>query len=168
MENKMKTIRLDKVTLNIGAGANQDDVTKAHKLLSNLSGAKPVKTHAKKRIATWKIRPGLPIGAKVTLRGKKALDLLKNLLKALNNELKMSNFTENGFSFGIREYIDVPGAKYDPDIGIIGFDTIVTLERPGFRVKRRKQKKAKIPKPHKIHKEDSMNFAQKTLGVQVK
>ena len=72
-ENKMKTISLEKVTLNLGAGANQDDVDKAFKLLSALSGEKPVKTFAKKRIATWKIRPGLPIGAKVTLRGKKAL-----------------------------------------------------------------------------------------------
>ena len=164
----MREIKLEKITLNIGAGANQDDVDKAYKLLSNLSGAKPVKTHAKKRIATWKIRPGLPIGAKVTLRGKKALEMLKRLLKAVNNELKANKFTENGFSFGIREYIDIPDAKYDPEIGIIGFDTIVTLERPGFRIKKRRLRKSKVPETHKIHKEDSMNFAQKVLGVKIK
>jgi len=164
----MKTIKVEKVTLNIGAGANQDEVDKAFKLLSILSGAKPVKTNAKKRIATWKIRPGLPIGTKVTLRGKKAVEILKNMLKAIGNEIKGSSFSENGFSFGIKEYIDVPDAKYDPAIGIIGFDTIVTLERPGFRIKKRKLRKSNISPSHRITKQDAMDFAQKVLGVKIK
>jgi large subunit ribosomal protein L5 len=167
-DNIMKTIKLGKVTLNIGAGANQDDVEKAFKLLSALSGEKPVKTFAKKRIATWKIRPGLPIGAKVTLRGKKAQELLARLLNAVNNEIKSSSFTENGFSFGIREYIDIPDAKYDPSIGIIGLDVIVSLERPGFRIKRRKLKQSTISPTHRIYKEDSIAYIQKVFGVKLK
>ncbi len=165
-ENKMRTIRIDKVVLNIGAGTEVATVEKAQKLLERITGRKVVKTTAKKRIATWKLRPGLPIGAKVTLRRKSAEELLKKLLQAVNFELPESNFTENGFSFGIKEYIDIPDIKYDPKTGVIGLEVSVSLERPGFRVKQRKIRKANIAKTHKILAEDSSNFA-KSLGVKV-
>lgn len=166
--NKMRIIAIDKVTLNIGAGVETGNVDKAISLLEKVSGGKVVKTKAKKRIAAWKLRPGLPIGAKITLRKAKALEVLKNLLQAVNNEIPEDNFIENGFSFGVKEYIDIPGVKYDPKIGIIGLQVTVTLKRPGYRVKKRKLRKGRIAPNHVITPEDAIAFAQEKLGVKIK
>ena len=164
-ENKINEIRIEKVTLSIGSGINEANNKKAITLLSTISGKKPVQSYAKKRIAQWKLRPGLPIGAKVTLRKDKALEVLGNLLKAVDNKIKRSKFTESGFSFGVPEYIDIPGVKYDPKIGIMGLAVMVTLERIGFRIKRRKIEKKKLPKAVRITAEDAIKFATEQLGV---
>jgi len=161
-------IKIEKIVLNVGAGANAELLEKACTLLERLTNQKPVKTVAKKRIAGWKIRPGLPIGAKVTIRGQKAIELLKRLFKAIGNELPANAFGQNGFSFGIKEYIDVPGLKYDPKLGIFGFDVCVSLARPGYRVKYRKIKKAKVGKNAIVTAEDGMKFVQEKFGVKIK
>ena len=75
-------------------------------------------------------------------------------------------FNENGFSFGINEYINIPEVKYDPKIGIIGLNVSVTLKRPGFRVKKRKLAPAKISSSHRITKENAIEFVEK-LGAKV-
>jgi len=166
--NTMRKIRIDKITLNIGAGKNTELLEKGVKLLTELTGIPPVKTITNKRIPTWGLRPGLPIGCKLTLRGDKGRELLVRLLKAKENKLTQSQFDDNGnISFGIHEYIDVPGAKYNPEIGIIGFQVCVTLQRPGFRVKRRRLRSARLCKTHNIMKEDSMNFMAEEFGVKV-
>lgn len=164
-ENKMKEIRIEKVTLNIGSGTEAENAEKAALLLGKISDAKVIKTIATKRIAAWKVRPGLPVGAMVTLRGKKAAEVLKALLHAVGFKVKKSSFTKNGFSFGIKEYIEIPGVKYDPKIGIIGLEVAVSLKRPGFRVKRRKIKPAKIHHKHEISAEEGWSWTQKALGV---
>lgn len=164
-ENKMKNIRIEKITLNIGSGIEAENAEKAVLLLSKISGAKVIKTVSTKRIAAWKIRPGLPVGAMVTLRGQKATEILKALLHAVSFKVKKSSFTKNGFSFGVKEYIEIPGLKYDPKIGIIGLEAAVSLARPGFRVKRRKIKPAKIHHKHEISAEEGWNWAQKNLGI---
>src|SRR3989338_9288106 len=121
--NVMKKIRIEKLTLNIGAGKDQTLLEKGVKLLKNITGMTPIKTVTNKRIPTWGLRPGLPIGCKVTLRGKKAEELLKRLLESKANKIMESQFDNYGnIAFGIQEYVDVPGAKYDPEIGIIGFE----------------------------------------------
>jgi len=164
----MREISVEKVTLNIGTGEPGAKLDKAVKLLNNLTGEKPVKTKTGKRIPTWKIRPGLEIGAKVTLRGKKANELLVNLLKAKRDVLSERCFDDEGnFSFGIEEYLDISGAQYDVDVGIIGLEVMVTLKRPGFRVKRRNLKKAKIPRRHRISKEEAIEFMKKEFKVEV-
>jgi len=160
----MKEILIDKVVLNIGAGTEIANVEKAVLLLNRISGAKAVKTVAKKRIPTWKLRPGLPVGARVTLRGKKAQELLKGLLTAADFAIPKKSFTENGFSFGIKEYVDIPGAKYDPKIGIIGLDVVVALKRRGYRISKRKIKKASVGSSHVIKPEEAYAFA-KAMGV---
>ena len=162
--NKMKEIKIEKVTLNMGIGVDQDKLELALKLLEKISGKKPVKTISNKRIATWKIRPGLPLGLKVTLRKKAALEILKRMLKAVDSKIKKSSFTENGFSFGVKEYIDIPGAKYDPKAGMLGLDVCVTLRRPGFRIKKRKLHSHRV---HSILAEEAMNFAEKQLEVKI-
>ena len=137
----MNEIKLEKVTLNIGTGEPGAKLDNAMLLLKNLTGRKPVQTLAKKRIPTWKLRPGLPIGCKVTLRKKDAEEMLRRLIEAKNKILDSKNFTQGGFSFGIKEYIEIPKAEYDAKIGIIGLDVAVTLKRGGYRIKYRKIKK---------------------------
>ncbi len=166
-ENVMRKVRLEKLTLNIGAGANPDNLKKALKLLQMVSGRTPIQTKARVRLATWGIRPGLPIGAKVTLRGKPALLLLKKLLEAIDMSVKRTGFTENGFSFGIKEYIDIEGIKYDPSLGMIGMEASVTLERPGFAVKKRRIRPKAVGLKHIVTKEDAIEFAEKELGVKI-
>ena len=167
-ESVMRKIAISAVTLNIGSGIVAEDADKAALLLERLSGAKSVKTFSKKRIPIWKIRPGLAVGARVTIRGKPAIEILKRLLAAVDNELKQESFTENGFSFGIKEYVDIPNAKYDPKIGIIGLDVIVSLKRPGYRVSRKKIRTSRIGTKHRISANDAWNWAQKEFGVKPK
>ena len=167
MTNVMKTIRIEKITLNIGAGKNEDALKKGIKLLQKLSTKAPIKTLAKKRIPTWGLRPGLAIGAKVTIR-EGAEALLKRLLVAKENTLKIKNFDLKGnFSFGIPEYIDIEGLEYDPELKIIGLEVAATLTRPGYRVKRRKLQPSAIGKSHSITKEEAIAFVQEKLGVTV-
>ena len=93
--------------------------------------------------------------------------MLKRLLVAKENTLQEKNFDNNGnFSFGIPEYIDIEGLEYDPDLKIIGLEVAVTLERPGFRVKKRKVKSARIGKSHQITKQEAIAFVQQ-LGAEV-
>src|SRR3989338_3663204 len=112
--NKMKQIRVGKVTLNIGAGKEQSKLDKAVALLKNITNRNPVKTITNKRIQEWGLRPGLPIGCKVTLRGNEAKELLIRLLDAHDNKLNETNFDKFGsISFGIYEYINIPSVNYD-------------------------------------------------------
>lgn len=166
--NVMRTIRIEKLTLNIGCGKDQTRLDKAVKLLKNITGIDPIKTVTQKRIPEWGLRPGLPIGCKITLRKGSAKELIIRLLKAKEGRLNESSFNESGtISFGIEEYIDIPDVRYDPEIGIIGLDICLTLERPGFRIKRRRIAKKKIPKKHNITKDDAINFMQEEFNVKV-
>ncbi len=165
IENPMRKIKLDKITLNMGAGTEAENVEKAATLLAKISGGKPVKTTASKRIPTWKVRPGLPVGAMVTVRGKKARDLLAGLLKAVENKLKKESFTKNGFSFGVKEYIEIPGMKYDPKLGILGLEVAVSLKRAGFRVRRRKISQGRVGSKHEILAAEAWNWAVENFGA---
>ena len=159
-------ISIEKVTVNIGVGVAGEKLEKAKKLLEKLTGQKPVENKSDKRIPTWNIRPGLAIGSKVTLRGKKAIEFLNLALDARERKVKDSNFDNLGnFSFGIHEYIDVPGFKYDPDIGILGFDVSATLQKWGYRVKKRKRRTATPAKRHLITKKESMEYFKKNFSV---
>lgn len=166
--NPMRQIRIAKVTLNVGAGKDQKVLEKGVKLLKNLTGIDPIKTITQKRIQGWGLRPGLPIGVKITLRGKAAEDLISRLIFAKDNTLQDNYFDENGnISFGIQEYVDIKDAKYDTEIGMMGLQTSITLTRPGFRVKTRKLQKRKIGEKHKITKEDAMNFMKEQFKVKI-
>ena len=102
--NKMKDIRIEKLTLNVGAGKDQGKLDKGALLLESITGIAPVKTTTTKRIPTWGLRPGLPVGCKITIRGKKAAELLSKLLKAKDNKLSPKQVDENGtLSLGIHE-----------------------------------------------------------------
>lgn len=166
--NPSRNIKINKVTLNMGAGKDQVKLDKGIKLLKSITNVSPVKTVTSKRIPGWGLRPGLPIGCKVTLRRKSAVDVLKRLIQAKDNNLRESQFDNNGnIAFGIEEYIDIPEVKYDPEIGIIGLEVCVTLERNGFRIKRRRIAKKKIPKSHIITKQEAIDFMKKKFNIEL-
>ncbi len=166
--NPMQTIRIEKVTLNFGAGKDQTKLEKGIALIKAVTGIEPVKTITNKRIAAWGLRPGLPIGCKLTIRKQPATQLLTRLLAAKENKIKLENFDDCGnLSFGIAEYIDIPGVSYDPKIGVLGLQVCITLERPGYRVKRRKWAPKKIPKKHIVTKEEAITFFQKQFNVNI-
>lgn len=164
--NKMKEIRIEKVTLNIGTGEAGNKLDKAMKLLQTLANQKPVPTTAKKRIPTWGVRPGMTIGAKVTLRKNQDI-VVEKMLRGVGNKLSLKKIGEGTFSFGVPEYIQLPDAKYDMEIGIIGFGIMVTLERPGFRIKRRAVKKTNIPRRHLISKEETADFLKAKFNTKI-
>ena len=164
--NPMKNIKIEKVTLNVGAGKDQKELDKAVKLLENISGIKPVKTTTNKRIQSWGLRPGLPIGCKITLRGEAALKMVERLLYARDNVLDESCFDNEGnISFGLKEYVDIKDAKYDPSIGMMGLQATITLSRPGFSVKTRRLRSAKIPRSHRISKEEGIKFMKEKYSI---
>lgn len=166
--NKMRQIRIQKVTLNMGVGQAGEKLDKALKLLNSITGRKPIQTKTMRRIPTWGLRPKLPIACKVTLRKQKADEVLKRLFVAVDNKINPKKFDEYGnFSFGIPEYIDIPNVDYDPEIGITGLEAAVTLERPGFRITKRKVKSRKIPSRHRITKEEAISFLREKYGITI-
>jgi large subunit ribosomal protein L5 len=165
--NPMKEVRLEKVTVNMGTGGDAAKLEKCKKIMHTLTGKKIVITSTHKR-STFGVPKNKPIGAKTTLRGEEAKEFLKKVLHALENRLKESQFDSDGnFSFGIHEYINIPGIRYDPDVGILGMDVAVTLERPGYRVKKRRLRPGKIGRSHLITKEEAMEWARKNLNVTI-
>lgn len=165
--NVMQKPRIEKTVVNIGVGESGERLGKAEKLLEKLTERKPVRTISTRKIPAWNLRKGEPIGCKVTLRGKLAEDFLVKSFLAVENRITDSSFDEQGnLAFGIKEYIDFPGIKYDPDIGIFGFNVCATIKRAGFRVSRRKAK-SRIPKKSAITKEESIQFIKEKFGVEV-
>lgn len=164
--NPMRALQIDKVTINIGVGSPGEHLEKIKGFMENYTKAKFVETKAKKRNPVFKLRPGLTIGIKTTLRGKFASEFLNKALDARKRKLSEKNFDEFGnFSFGIKECIDLPGVKYDPNVGVFGFDVCVTLKRRGKRVAERMHNKTKIGKTHLIKKEEAIIFAKESLNV---
>ena len=164
--NPMQNIRIEKITLNIGCGESGEKLEKAKKLLEVLTNKKIVITTTHKR-TTFGMAKGRPIGCKVTLRGKNAEEFLKKALDAVDFKLSKNVFDRQGsFSFGVKEHISIPGVRYDPDIGIFGMDVCVSLERPGFRVKRKKVSH-KIGKKHLIKPEEAMDWVVKNYKAEL-
>lgn len=167
-ENPMLKPRIGKVTVNICVGASGERLEKAAKVLEMLTGQKPVPRRAKKTIKEFGIHRGENIAVIVTLRGNRAIEFLKKAFEAVGNRIKASSFDEYGnFAFGIREHIQIPGVKYDPELGIFGMDVIVTMERPGFRVMRRRRCRSSVPRRHRLTKEEAIAYVIKEFGVTV-
>ena|SRR3989344_1108588 len=161
-------IKISKVTLNIGVGDSGDKLQKAERLLQLLSGNKPLRTYAKKTISEWGVKKFAPIGVKVTIRHKNAKEFLDRAFEAVENKIKPTQFDSRGnLSFGVKEYIELPNAKYDPDIGMFGFDISVNLEKPGYRVARRAIRPKKIPKKIIISPQESIKYFEENFKVKV-
>lgn len=167
-QNNMKRIVVDKVVINIGVGKSGEPIEKAKKALLELTGQQPAVRGAKKTVRDFGIHKGEPIGAIVTMRRERAIEFLKRIVLAKRSTLKASSFDDFGnISVGIHEHIDIPGTKYNPDIGIFGMDVNVTLSRPGYRIARKSRKSGKIGKEHRINKEEAIEFFRQEYGAKV-
>jgi len=167
-ENPCRKIRVDSIVLNISVGSSEEKLNAAAKVLEKLTNQKPIFLRARKTIKEFRIRKGEYIACKVTVRGKKAEELLDKLFEGVNRKIKASQFTNFGnFSFGIKEYLTIPGMSYDPSIGILGMDVCVNLSRPGYRVARKRIKTSKIGRKHLITKEEAINFIKEKYKVEV-
>ncbi len=164
-ENPMKEFKLEKVILNIGGTGEKLD--KGTILLERISNKKTIKVKALKRIPTWQVRPGLEVGTKVTLRGKDAEDMIKKLLPAIDNTLKSKQIQNNFFSFGIHEYIEIPGVEYIREVGIMGFEVSVVFSRPGKHIEKRKVKRGKYSKRLIVKKEEIINHLETKYKTKV-
>ncbi len=156
-ENPMEKIRIEKVILSVGGTG--DNLEKDFKLLKILTGRTPAKMKTRKRIPSLGVRPKLEVGALVTIR-KNPEEILKKMLTAENNTLRKSQVSENTFSFGVKEYIEIPGVEYQRDIGIRGFDVTVTFKKAGRRVKLKRVKRGKLPQKQRVSGEEIIKFME--------
>ena len=133
--NPMTVPQLEKVVLNIGVGETTQDTKKvnsAAEALELIAGQKPVITRARKSIATFKVREGMPLGVKVTLRRQHMFEFIDRLITiALPRVrdfrgLNPNSFDGNGnYAMGIKEHIVFPEINYDKAETIWGMDVIV-------------------------------------------
>jgi len=163
-DHVMRKIKLEKITLNIGCGTKLSPET-AKNILERITKRKAVITRSKKR-SLFGIPKNKPIGSKITIR-EGAQELLNKILEAVERKIPSTSFDNTGnVSFGIPEYIDIPGQEYDPKIGIVGMDVCITLARPGYRI-RKKRVPSKISKNHLITREESIRWFQENFNVRI-
>jgi len=160
--NPMKKLRIDKLVVNISVGQSGDRLTRAARVLEQLTGQAPVTSKARYTVRTFGIRRNEQIAVHATVRGAKAAEILERGLKVREYELRAQNFSNTGnFGFGIDEHIDL-GLKYDPSVGIYGMDFYVVMARPGFRVARRRRAPGRIGIHHLVGKEEAIKWFEDT------
>jgi len=164
--NPLRALRVIKVVVNAGVGESGEPRTKAEKVLEMVTRQKPVATRSHSTNRDFGIRKGQEIGAKVTLRGGAALDFLKRAFEARDRQFDVDSIDRNGnFSFGIADYTDFSGMKYDPAIGIHGMDIAVEMGRAGHRIRDRRLQARPLPRALRSTREETRNFLVSSLGV---
>jgi large subunit ribosomal protein L5 len=129
---------------------------------------KPVETLSKTVNRDLGIRQGMPLGCKVTLRGEGAVEFVKQALSIREMRVPEYSFDQEGnMSFGISDYTDFEGMKYDPEIGIFGMDISVVLRRPGNRITQRALLKRRIPKSHRVGREEAIQYMKDNFQIEV-
>jgi large subunit ribosomal protein L5 len=166
--NPMRMPRIEKVVVNIGVGEGGDKLQKAEKVMEMVTGKKPSRTLSKVANRDWNLRVGAPIGVRVTLRGDDAVAFVKKALDIRQYKVPDYSFDDGGnLNFGVPDYTDFPGQKYDPEIGIFGMDIAIVIARPGNRVKNRRLEKRRIPAEHKVSRQEAMQLMRDQFNVEV-
>jgi len=134
-KNVMQVPKIDKIVLNVGVGeASQDKkkIESAFNEMTLISGQKPIVTRARKSIASFKLRDGMVVGCKVTLRGDKMFEFLDRLINIALPRVRdfrgisKKSFDGHGnFALGIKEQIVFPEINYDKVDKIRGMDIII-------------------------------------------
>ena len=164
----MKDLHVEKVVVNIGVGEAGERLAKAEKVLEMVTKQKPVETLSKTVNRDLGIREGMPLGCKVTLRGDAAIDFVKQALSIREMRVPEYSFDQEGnMSFGISDYTDFEGMKYDPEIGIFGMDISVVLRRPGNRITQRALLKRRIPKSHRVDRAEAIQYMKDNFQIEV-
>ena len=164
----MRDLYVEKVVVNIGVGEAGERLVKAEKVLEMVTGQKPVETISKTVNRDLGIRQGMPLGCKVTLRGEAAEEFIERALPIREMRVPEYSFDPEGnMSFGISDYTDFEGMKYDPEIGIFGMDISVVLRRPGNRITKRALLKRRIPKDHRVGRDEAIQFMKDKFKVEV-
>ncbi len=164
-KNIMEKIEMEKIVLN--CGGTGEKLERSVRLLQDITNKKPKRIKSKKRIPSFGVRPGLETGCKVTLRGKNITPLLKRLFSAIENKISKKKIEDNHVSFGIEEYITIPGISYQREIGMLGLEVSIVFKRKGKRVKLKKIKKGKYPKRQAVTKHEIINYLNKNFGIEV-
>ena len=135
LKNIYEVPKLKKIILNMGVGDGKDDsklIDKAVEDLTLISGQKAVKTNSKKAISGFKIRAGMPLGVKVTLRNKIMYEFLDRLVNIAIPRIRdfrglnLKSFDGNGnFSMGIKEHVIFPEINFDKVDKINGMDITI-------------------------------------------
>ena len=135
LKNPMQVPKLDKIVLNMGVGeavADSKKIAKAEEEMALIAGQKPVITHAKHSIATYKLREGMPIGVKVTLREDRMYEFLDRLITIALPRVRdfrgvsVKSFDGCGnYALGIKEQIVFPEINYDEIDAIRGLDVVI-------------------------------------------
>jgi large subunit ribosomal protein L5 len=166
-DNVMRKIFISKVVVNMSLGVGGEPLAKAKSVLEELTRQKPADVLAKRTNRDFGLRKGEPMGCKVTLRGELATDFAKRALDVVDFRIPERAVDHAGnVSFGISEHIQIPGVKYDPNLGIFGMDVCICTERPGFRINRRRRGRHKIPRRHRITPKEAMAMLSTELGIE--
>ena len=164
----MRDLYVEKVVVNIGVGEAGERLVKAQKVLEMVTGQKSVQTMSKTINRDLGIRKGMPLGCKVTLRGEAAVEFIERALPIREMRVPVYSFDQEGnMSFGITDYTDFDGLKYDPEIGIFGMDISVVLRRPGNRITRRALLRRRIPKDHRVNRDEAIQYMKDKFNVEV-
>jgi large subunit ribosomal protein L5 len=157
--NRWHALRVIKVVVNAGVGESGDPRTKAEKVLEMITHQKPVATRSKATNRDFGIRMGQEIGAKVTLRGAAAREFLDRAFEARDRQFDPDSIDRAGnFSFGMSDYTDFAGMKYDPQIGIHGLDICVEMGRAGYRIRERATRPRRLPKSARPTRDETRAF----------
>lgn len=168
IQNPMRRPKLGKVVVNISVGEPGQPLERASTILENLTGQTPSRRKAKRTIRAFGIRRGEPVACMVTLRGERARSFLERALEAIGKRIPLRSFDREGnLAFGIKEHIDIPGTRYDPTLGITGMDIIVQVERPGYRVERRRRGRSKVGRHQRMTREEAVEFIKSNFGTEV-